>query len=950
MANTIEQVAEIPTEPVKVYDPVWVGKAQEMREAGKTAMETYNELRLQGLPSSTAVGVSQNAGYDVYGLTTQSKDNPNTIYFETGNYEIPVKTAEGDTVKIDRDLYEAIQKAEPQRQVEQYQKLGLLSQRTLESVREQSPELHDVLLKQGLEAYNRALEDYYVTLSDKTVVRKKEFESLPQEIQNAGLTGGKLALESSIKRYNEVIADKGKQLGELGKGIQESIIRTEFEQQNYEKAQREFEKYNTQLPDGKWVNNADLADIKDTNNAAYTLITSEGYSKYLDKIEDSLHVLSKYQNDDGTYDLAGALSTRDSKVDNAVILFFSDKDVRDIENKVLPARTMGTNEYKSLLQSIPPAIPLALVQAQQGARQTPFPHDDLVVGAIIGAIAIGGGIAAGIKYLQAHREKTGTDIKPENLILVSTDGKAVSASNILKYTPDYELLDLARKGTPAFPITQLAKPGTPATPVTVFEHSPVLKYTPDYALIDLFNKGVPGFKAENIDVVVMTDPVVTQEELSSRAGGVLLARAEVEVAASKIRETVRALHKTRTIEINWDKIMENAERAKTQENIKKAFETLNRSFSRDKVQPELARFYYQAQREYLQKRAFLQEAQRQYVEALNPVPIKGKISEPITEAIIGLQIAKMAGIRASENTASAVRELVKSATKTAQQTYTKAIAEGKTEAQAQTKANTALETALQNLTQTQTQTRTQTQLQTKTQAQAQTKTQTGTQALTQTATRTLARTATKPAVREATRTAVAEMTRLKKPRKRLELPSGSDDEKLERIRSSKGGAFGWTQGKLHGKPVHHIVVSPFRQKDKFTIMGNRPEGVTFAAGKRQAYKSISLMKGQPPDQPVKLEGGAVDPVVSPVRGRKGVRIEFFKDTKIGGIKPKTTHQKGKKESAEKKTVYQKGNVRISEEPRRLSSLHSRRQKVEPRTVELGMDIVQKGRKRRIRLQ
>lgn len=91
--------------------------------------------------------------------------------------------------------------------------------------------------------------------------------------------------------------------------------------------------------------------------------------------------------------------------------------------------------------------------------------------------------------------------------------------------------------------------------------------------------------------------------------------------------------------------------------------------------------------------------------------------------------------------------------------------------------------------------------------------------------------------------------------------------------------LGWVQGSLNvdGKklPVSHVVYGKAGHYNKATIVGKVPEGVPMVTGKGQAYKSIKLTKGIPPDKPVMIEGGAVDPTVIP--DKRGVVIRFIKD-------------------------------------------------------------------------
>jgi hypothetical protein len=107
-------------------------------------------------------------------------------------------------------------------------------------------------------------------------------------------------------------------------------------------------------------------------------------------------------------------------------------------------------------------------------------------------------------------------------------------------------------------------------------------------------------------------------------------------------------------------------------------------------------------------------------------------------------------------------------------------------------------------------------------------------------------------------------------------PPGATDKEKRAIIEAAGGAFTWQQGELGGQPVHHVVVNPFRQTDKTTVLGAPPKGAVEVSGKGQARESITLTRGEAPARPVKYEGGAVDPVVFPMGARK-VGITFIKD-------------------------------------------------------------------------
>ncbi len=108
-----------------------------------------------------------------------------------------------------------------------------------------------------------------------------------------------------------------------------------------------------------------------------------------------------------------------------------------------------------------------------------------------------------------------------------------------------------------------------------------------------------------------------------------------------------------------------------------------------------------------------------------------------------------------------------------------------------------------------------------------------------------------------------------------------DDSEKRAIIASADTKVTWQQGKLHGEPVHHVVVGKDGQFEKLTVLGPAPEGAIVAEGKGQSYRTVTVAKGVQPKQPIMLEGGAIDPVVSPLSGNKrGVQIRFVPDKDV----------------------------------------------------------------------
>ncbi len=170
--------------------------------------------------------------------------------------------------------------------------------------------------------------------------------------------------------------------------------------------------------------------------------------------------------------------------------------------------------------------------------------------------------------------------------------------------------------------------------------------------------------------------------------------------------------------------------------------------------------------------------------------------------------------------------------------------------------------------------------------QTKTATRTGTREATRTGEQTNTRLGERTTTNEMTKTAeqTQELTREMTDTlitRRPKIPGISKlsiEERRKAIKQADTKA-GWVQGKLHGKPVTHVIYGTRGDYKHTTVLGP-VEGVPMAKGKGQAYKSMTLTHGIPPDRPVKVEGGAVDPVVSPITGRRGVKIDFLPDKTV----------------------------------------------------------------------
>ncbi len=122
--------------------------------------------------------------------------------------------------------------------------------------------------------------------------------------------------------------------------------------------------------------------------------------------------------------------------------------------------------------------------------------------------------------------------------------------------------------------------------------------------------------------------------------------------------------------------------------------------------------------------------------------------------------------------------------------------------------------------------------------------------------------------------------KLKTPILRIPLPTPSmkRDKEVRRLIKERGATV-WPQGELTGGKIWHVVLEPYNEGTHFVLVGKQPEGAKLFPGPKEAYRNIVQVSGRPPQQPVKLEGGAIDPIISSTAGGK-VRISFVADKDV----------------------------------------------------------------------
>ncbi|MDD4876953.1 MAG: hypothetical protein PHQ86_07500, partial [Dehalococcoidales bacterium] len=107
-----------------------------------------------------------------------------------------------------------------------------------------------------------------------------------------------------------------------------------------------FKYKNTELPDGSWIDNKELARIKENNTVAYDILTNDGYNAYQEAIKKAEDTLARYQdkNTPDKYRLPRFVYTYENSPQNEVaesikLLFPEDVSKKMIIDVKLPEET-----------------------------------------------------------------------------------------------------------------------------------------------------------------------------------------------------------------------------------------------------------------------------------------------------------------------------------------------------------------------------------------------------------------------------------------------------------------------------------------------------------------------------------------------------------------------------------------------------------------------------------
>jgi len=398
------------------------------------------------------------------------------------------------------------------------------------------------------------------------------------------------------------------------------------------------------------------------------------------------------------------------------------KKVQEALRKVTPWEEGKGETLLEYLQEhrekIPVPSPLAALAVPVAV--TPIPWDDLLLYS-----AIAGGVAFGLwevseklkSNIATFRSQFERSPMPEDLVLVSSDGMAQGIADI----------DPKKLRIPGVSIVPIDPKIPSLFPRDLRQQIPGITITK-------IDPKIPPISTKKVEpALYLPTPMITMDELTGLQAGMIKAVADVAVAEEGLK---KALPKTQTIPVDWNKILEEARQVKRKEDIEKIFSASAFKFL-PQVPPDVSAHFTRNYQEYLRRRAILESARKSYVASLNPTPIMGKASDEavgiaasfLTSKALGLaspQAGEQLDVYLARVLGAKFSSVARTATSTATKTFAKALAQGKTATQATTQTLTATQTAIQTRVRTLTKpvALTQTQVKAITQAMARTATAT----------------------------------------------------------------------------------------------------------------------------------------------------------------------------------------------------------------------------------
>jgi hypothetical protein len=501
---------------------------------------------------------------------------------------------------------------------------------------------------------------------------------------------------------------------------------------------------------------------------------------------------------------------------------------------------------------------------------SPTPVDEVLIYFLLslGAVATVKGAYDVIKIVKSNQGQTGQSGVTSNTYAVTENNNVVPLPQILR--------DL--------PLEQLVPPKTAQT--TLEQIPPGKQETASTQLTPPKLKQIQeSIKKSDIKNLVMITPSTKPEEITGEVGGVIRASAAVEVAQDEVKTL---LEKVIMPDEVGKYLPQKANENTTAVALPKAYTDLVNSLQKRREQTEAIRSFLRKDEEFRRKLQYLEEAKKQFVASLNPQPL-GKASYN-TEAVAAAYMAQLLNIPSDKvgNIDTVLDSTtVKNLIDDYEQAYKEAIQTGQTVKQAE---KTATEVLLKQLTKV-------------LQKQA-TKAKTSTRALSATTattatTSTTATTATKAK-------AVTSLTKVKIPPP----PPPSNDSSEKWTKKEIRSAVAWKQG-----IGYWAIKAPYKSKDDARFFAKPPKGMKVSANAKTAFETIQTITGSAPGK-LRIDMGIQDITIRRPSGvgRRG-SISFTRDTK-----QKTTgdlrlgHKAGSKRRGRYYYTKTRGGTLVSNRP------------------------------------
>lgn len=136
-------------------------------------------------------------------------------------------------------------------------------------------------------------------------------------------------------------------------------------------------------------------------------------------------------------------------------------------------------------------------------------------------------------------------------------------------------------------------------------------------------------------------------------------------------------------------------------------------------------------------------------------------------------------------------------------------------------------------------------------------------------------------------------------------PTAGDKGKRKFV-DDKPGIVAYRRGALKGKSRWLVFYHPYGEDDRLELYGAAPAGAITFTGKGSAKKTATVLRGEPPKKPIRVDTGAVDDIIRSTDGR--ITIEHVKDKNVGG---KEVYRTGGVSLAVKEST-KRGRTRVKE--------------------------------------